>query len=143
MHSEFIIDNDSTTNPVSIANSFNDFFVNVGKNLADNIEFIIDPLKYTADNVHSINTIEITDDKIMNIISAMTNSAAGFDELPAFMMKQCAKLYINPLCHVLSLSIRQGIFPNELKLAKVLPIYKSDDKRQLKNYRPISVLPFI
>ena len=28
--------------------------------------------------------------------------------------------------------IRQGVFPNELKLAKVLPIHKSDDKRQLK-----------
>ena len=42
-----------------------------------------------------------------------------------------------------SSSIRQGVFPNELKLAKVLPIYKSDDKRQLKNYRSISVLPFI
>ena len=46
MQSEFIIDNDFTTNPVTIANSFNDFFVNVGKNLADNIESIIDPLKY-------------------------------------------------------------------------------------------------
>ena len=122
---------------------FNDFFVNVGKNLAGNIESIIDPLKYIANNVYSINTIEITEDKIINIISAMKNSAAGFDELPAFIMKQCSKFYIKPLCHVLSLSIRQGVFPNELKLAKVLPIYKSDDKRQLKNYRPISVLPFI
>ena len=34
-------------------------------------------------------------------------------------------------------------FHNELKLAKLLSIYKSDDKHQLKNYRPISVLPFI
>ena len=40
MQSEFIIDNDSTTNPLTIANSFNDFFVNVGKNLEDNIESI-------------------------------------------------------------------------------------------------------
>ena len=85
MQSEFIIDNDSTTNPVTIANSFNDFFVNVGKNLADNIESSIDPLKYIANNVHNINTIEITEDKIMNIISAVKNSAAGFDELPNFI----------------------------------------------------------
>ena len=59
MQSEFIIDYDSTTNPVTIANSFNDFFVKVGKNLFDNIESIIDPLKYIANNVHSNNTIEI------------------------------------------------------------------------------------
>ena len=143
MQSEFIIDNDPTTNSEVIANSFNDFFVNVGKNFAENIKSDIDPLKYITNNVHSINTIEITDDKILNIISTMKNSASGFDELPAFIMKQCSKLYVKPLCHVLSLSIRQGVFPNELKLAKVLPIYKSDDKRLLKNYRPISVLPFI
>ena len=80
---------------------------------------------------------------ILSIISAMKNSAPGFNELPAFLMKQCSKLFIKPLCHVLSLSIRQRVFPIELKLAKVLPIYKSDDKHQLKNYRPISVLPFI
>ena len=143
MQSEFIIDTVPTTNPEVIANSFNDFFVNVGKNLAENIKSDIDPLKYIANNLRSINTIQVTEDKILSIISAMKNSAPGFDELPAFLMKQCSKLFIKPLCHVLSLSIRQGVFPIELKLAKVLPIYKSDDKRQLKNYRPISVLPFI
>ena len=143
MQSEFIIDTVPTTNPEVIANSFNDFFVNVGKNLAENIKSDIDPLKYIANNLRRINTIQVTEDKILSIISAMKNSAPGFDELPAFLMKQCSKLFIKPLCHVLSLSIRQGVFPIELKLAKVLPIYKSDDKRQLKNYRPISVLPFI
>ena len=143
LQSEFIINTVPTTNPEVIANSFNDFFVNVGKNLAENINFDIDPLKYIANNLRSNNTIEVTEVKISSIISAIKSSAPGFDELPAFIMKQCSKLYIKPLCHVLSLSIRQGVFPNELKLAKVLPIYKSDDKRQLKNYRPISVLPFI
>ena len=65
-------------------------------------------------------------------ISDINNSAAGFDEMPAFIMNQCSKFYINPICHVLSLSIRQGVFPNELKLTKVLPIYKADNKRQHK-----------
>ena len=59
----------------------------------------------------------------------MKNSAFGFDELPGFIMKECSKLYVKPLCHdILSLSIRQEVFLNKLKLAKVLPIYKSDDK---------------
>ena len=143
VQSEFIIDSDPTTNSEVIANSFNDFFVNVGKNLAENIKSDIDPLKKITNNVYITNTIEITDNKMLNIISTIKKSASGFEELPAFVMKQCSKLYAKQLCHVLSLSIRQGVFPNELKLAKVLPIYKSDDKRQLKNYKPISVLPFI
>ena len=130
MQSEFIIDNDSTTNPVTIASSFKDFFVKVGKNFAENKESNIDPLKYIANNVHNINNIEITEDKKMNIISTMKNFAAGVNELPAFIMKQCSKFYIKPLCHVLSMFIRQGVFSNKLKLAKVLPItYKFNDKR--------------
>ena len=57
MQSEFVTDIDLTTNPEVIANSFNDFYVNVDKNLAENIKSNIDPLNYIANNVHSINTI--------------------------------------------------------------------------------------
>ena len=74
MQSEFIIDTVPTTNPEVIANSFNDFFVNVGKNLAENIESYIDPLKYIANNLRSINTIQVSEDKILSIISAMRSS---------------------------------------------------------------------
>ena len=40
-------------------------------------------------------------------------------------------------------SISTGSFPDNLKLAKVVPIFQKDDKSQIKNYRPISVLPVI
>ena len=39
-------------------------------------------------------------------------------------------------------SFQNGIFPDELKIAKVIPIFKSEDKADITNYRPISVLPF-
>ena len=38
------------------------------------------------------------------------------------------------------LSIEKGIFPDDLKITKVTPIYKTEDKSDLSNYRPISVL---
>ena len=50
--------------------------------------------------------------------------------------------YVIPLTHLINLSIVQGDFPNELKLAKVLPIYKSEEEHFTQNYRPISVLPY-
>ena len=62
--------------------------------------------------------------------------------MPASILKQCLDTYIDPLTYLINLSINQGIFPDELKIAKVLPIYKSDDKHLIQNYRPISVLPF-
>ena len=58
------------------------------------------------------------------------------------IMKQCSDLYIHPLTHLINLSLKQGVFPQELKLAKVLPIYKSGNKQLIQNYRPISILPY-
>ena len=40
------------------------------------------------------------------------------------------------------MSIVQGDFPNTLKIAKVIPIYKGDDEQMVQKYRPISILPF-
>ena len=60
----------------------------------------------------------------------------------ASILKQCIDIYIDSLIYLINLSINQGIFPSELTIAKVIPIYKSDDKQLIQNYRPISVLPF-
>ena len=47
-----------------------------------------------------------------------------------------------PLTHIINVSITKGYFPEEFKLAKVLPIFKSGDDQNIQNYRPISILPF-
>ena len=57
-------------------------------------------------------------------------------------MKEFKVLYITPLAYIINVSISQGHFPDELKLAKVIPIYKSDEKQSIENDRPISVLSF-
>ena len=40
-----------------------------------------------------------------------------------------------------SFCIESGIFPTEWKMANVVPIHKRDDKQNVKNYRPVSLLP--
>ena len=40
------------------------------------------------------------------------------------------------------MSISQGMFPHQLKLARVIPLFKGEDEQLVQNYRPISVLPF-
>ena len=46
-----------------------------------------------------------------------------------------------PLKHICNLSFTTGVFPSELKIANVVPIYKSGDDMIFSNYRPVSVLP--
>ena len=67
----------------------------------------------------------------------------GHDSISSELLKlvnidisDCITLIINQ-------SLRFRIFPGQLKIAKVTPIYKKDEKKLIKNYRPISVLPII
>ena len=127
---------------VIIANTFNNYFINVGRTLAHQIKSNINPLSYIDINVNSIFIPIITEHEIILVIKSLNNSSPGYDELPSSVMKQCLDLYITPLTYLINLSICEGSFPDGLKLAKVLPIYKSEDEQLVQNYRPISVLPF-
>ena len=140
---EYIVNNKKMTDQVAIANSFNDYFINVGKSLAHNIVSQIDPLSYIDKSKNCITNISVTVNDVKAIVSQMNNSAAGPDDLPASIMKQVSNEYCIPLTHLINLSVLQGDFPSEMKLAKVLPIYKADNYQLIQNYRPISVLNLI
>ena len=46
-----------------------------------------------------------------------------------------------PITHLINISIKEGIFPDDLKMAKITPIYKKGERSDPGNYRPISILP--
>ena len=55
-------------------------------------------------------------------------------------LKISSQSLLKPLTHICNFSISQGIFPEQLKIANVIPLYKSDDSMSFNNYRPVSVL---
>ena len=57
------------------------------------------------------------------------------------MVQICDKAICKPLHLIFSSCIESGIFPTEWKMANVVPIHKRDDKQNVKNYRPVSLLP--
>ena len=71
----------------------------------------------------------------------MKSSSPGWDGTKMELLKEVKDFLSVPLSHLINLSMEQGIVPDELKLARVVPIFKSGDKTQTLNYRPISVLP--
>ena len=73
--------------------------------------------------------------------SSKRNKAAGFDDLSSNIIIDAYDNLKNILFHVFKVSIKQGIFPDSLKIAKVTPIFKSGAKDNVSNYRPISILP--
>ena len=80
--------------------------------------------------------------EVANVIHPLKNSSAGHYEFPTFVGEQCVDSFIDPLTLLINLSLRSGVFPSELKLARVVPIFKAGDSSALTNYRPISVLTF-
>ena len=62
------------------------------------------------------------------------------DGIPAKILKMIASFIAPSLTFIFNLSIRTGTYIDEWKLARVIPIYNSDDKPKCENYRPISVL---
>ena len=70
-----------------------------------------------------------------------TNKSPGNDNLHVNVIRKLYHELKIPLMNIFSLSLKKGIFPEKMKIAKDSPIFKKDDKSILSNYRPISVLP--
>ena len=79
--------------------------------------------------------------EISSILKDLNDSAAGNDDINIKVVKLSAHNYVNVLVHLVNLSLSQGKIPDELKIAKVIPLYKSGDEQLTNNYRPISILP--
>ena len=127
----------------SVASGFNDFFASIGKDLVNNIavnarhfrEFLGE--RVAVDFVFAPLTPQLLC-KIANKIKPKTSS--GPDYISSKLLKEILPIIIDPLCYVFNLSLQTGYIPERFKIAKVIPIFKSGDKQQFTNYRPISLL---
>jgi hypothetical protein len=72
-----------------------------------------------------------------------SKNSCGFDGISTKLIKQSKHIFIRPLTIIINQMLNTGIFPDQLKLSKVVPIHKKDDENLFTNYRPISLLPSI
>ena len=83
-----------------------------------------------------------TEEEIVEIINSLrSGTAAGYDNIPISALKNSVSLISEPIAHIINLSISSGIVPDLMKIARVIPLFKSGDHRYFQNYRPVSVLP--
>ena len=69
--------------------------------------------------------------------------SAGYDEIPPKIIKDSITTLSTPLTELYNVSVKESMFPLDLKYANVAPLFKKDDNTNKENYRPISILPSI
>ena len=128
--------------------AFNHHFANVGSNIQNQIPCIAN-VKYSdflppRDSNQSFeNFQDVTKEEILSYVNSLSREKAVFDCIPSFLLKLITPCIIEPLTHIVNLSLQTGAVPSICKKARVTPIHKNGDKCNPNNYRPISILPFI
>ena len=116
--------------------------MSIGPKLAKDINSNVNPLTYVRNINDNIAVCDVSCVEVANVIHSLKNSSAGHDEISTFVGKQCVDSFNDPLTFLINFLLRTGVFPSELKLAGLSPIFKAGDSSALTNYRPMSVLTF-
>lgn len=134
-----------TENSSLITKLFNEHYLTTGVKLASKIN-----VDKTAQSAYlnrlprNPNTIYLApctiNEMLKNINSLKNTSSTGVDQIGSACLKQTANHIVKPITHVANMMLETGIFPDKLKKATIIPCFKQGDRREINNYRPISLI---
>jgi len=133
---EMYLNNSSLNDPQSIVDGFAKYFAKVylppsSVDISPNVQF----------EDGSISLLDFSEDEIIKACKMLTpNFTSGFDMLPAFLVSDCAHILAKPLSYLFNKSLQLQTFPERWKITNICPIFKSGDKSDISNYRPISII---
>ena len=128
-----------------VADNFGKFYSTIGSNLANNIQekgpSINDYLKNIKINPNMMYLHPITPSEILRHIDQLpSKNSSGYDSISNRFLKSIKHAITTPLTKIFNLSISTGEFPENMKLAEVIPLFKKGALDIMENYRPISLL---
>ena len=135
----FVINDNSVSDPIVIANAFNDNFATIGSKLESSI--LPTDTSFTSYLRGSFpQTFVLFPTNVNEIITVVNNfenkSSAGKDGIPVFLIKQVIGSIAEPLALVCNTSFDTGRVPDLLKISQVCPIFKKGEKNNIRNHRP-------
>ena len=144
---KFVINNEVIVNRRHIVNSFNNYFVSLAPKLNNSSslgEVLTSPLPSYHDylknsTVSSFFLEESSLDEIDGIIQDLQSGKAS--DIPVKIIKHSSSILSPILSKLINKGMEDGVFPDELKIGRITPIYKKENPELLENYRPVSTLP--
>ena len=133
------------TDPKKIATELNNHFATIGQQ-GTSIEDTQD--NSTGNSIrwqsNSVIFLDTTPEEVSAIISQLKGKySLGPDEIPTAILKHLNTIISPILSYLFNKALRLGNYPDCLKVAKVIPLFKSGSPYESGNYRPISLLPAI
>ena len=140
-----IIRNDKKyiNDPITIANTFNNFFTSIAETVQSKIKFSNKSFKSFLSTKNNDSFIITTTNKeeICKVISSLNiNKSCGPNSIPTKILHLVQNQISKHLATICNLYFSTEIFPTILKTVKVIPIHKKDSKLEVSNYRAISLL---
>ena len=142
---ELICNGETITGDFSIAQTFNDFFATVGTDLDSSLPSpaqFSDPPTFPQ-NSSTFFLSPVTLSECGKIIRSLKMTKNDINQISVSIFKSCSAKILEPLVKIINDSFVSGVFPDQLKIARVTPIFKNGSRTDPYNYRPISSLPFI
>lgn len=131
----------STTSSIS-PNDFNIYFSSIASKIVKDIPNFADVDPEYKKFGSTFEFEEVTYTGIRDIVRSLKNSKSrDIYGLSVQILKRNINTLCIPLTKMLNKCIKAGMFPSDLKVAKVLPLFKDGDRNNVSSYRPISVLP--
>ncbi len=128
----------------SDVNELNNFFADLGPNTVSNLGLRVsdDYKQYISDVNHTFFLYPTDEVEIKRVcLELKSKTSCGYDEISSVLLKRVIDNIARPLAHIFNVSFSSRVFPDALKIARVVPVFKGGDRSKLVNYRPISVLP--
>ena len=131
-------------NPQIITERLNIYFSEVIEDLLSQVNYHC-PQQYLQFQIKNCSetmfVAPVTETEVEQVIKgSKNNSSPEFDEIPTFLVKQCLCHFIKPSVHIYNVSFQTSTFPDMMKKAKIKPLFKKGDRKEIKNYRLIFIL---
>src|SRR5688572_16465383 len=142
---EIKLEDDLVNDPETMAAKFNEYFTGLAQVLSDKIPPSEKHFRsfMPPSSVNSFVLLPTNPLELINITKTLKSTqSSGCDDIDPYITSQVMDLLVAPFAEVINCSLSEGMVPLEIKMARVLPIYKQGNKSELANYRPISILPF-
>ena len=138
-----------TSSPDDLASSFSQFFSNKIEKIRNDLDQApsdsVSSLTPTFTGAFLDSFLPVTSDQVKDIITHMPKKSCQLDPIPYSLMSQCLDELLPAITNIVNVSLASGTVPLPFKNALVTPLLKKStlDAQQLKNYRPVSNLPFL